>query len=107
MQLYACAYYKVLFTPGGSEGEKDQRKISLSLGLNTVHLHWANAKANSFPEIFVALKVNIKSDSLWTHLEAMSPSLSYQCKQTLRSKMYMLDLANYSMIPFEFTRGIA
>ena len=52
------------------------------------------------------LDVNIKSDSLWTFLEAMSLSLSDQCKQTLKSKMYMLDLANYSMVHFELTHVI-
>ena len=47
------------------------------------HLHWANPKANCFLSSLSLLNVNIKLDSQRTHLEAMSLSLSPQCKRTL------------------------
>ena len=105
LSIFLIRYnYKGLFTPSGCESEKDQRKISLSLGRDMFLSFIYTERKRIFPDIFVAL--NIKLDSLWTHLEAMPLSLSYQCKQTPRSKMYMLDSANYSMIQFEFTHGI-
>ena len=63
-----------------------------------VHLHCVKANAKAiFLWCLSLLNVNIKFDSLWTHLEAMSLSLSRQYKGTLTLRKTNSDLLLLNM----------